>query len=432
MQIPPSAAAVSDAFLDTALIETNNSLTYAVNAPTKYVSNPLLNDNGSYDSFFNSVHVIDDGSGTLKMYGDNWSDETPQKLYTTYRTSTDGLAWAKPNLGLISYGGNTNNNILLAANVGIPAPFYNAGGAAGQQYILGIGLAGTNVLRIYGASNGIAFSQLNDFTGRYGSADFQSLSGICKDPTTGRWLVWPQNNYSDLRGTSTFVSDSSDITGTFQGGRITNASPDAQHEVYAVCVNYHDGLYLGFVPTYNGSTDKQIGISLHVSRDGYKWTQKKDESWLPIVNATWESGTIYSGDGLIHIGNEWWFYYVGSTSLEHTSPVVAGYIGLAKIGYQRLGQVSGTGDITTQVMTTGPSYALVLNANGTGGSVKAEVLDDTGAVIPGYSKDSMDNAITGDTYATTVTWGGLGLPATKRIKLKFYLTSAILYHYSAG
>jgi hypothetical protein len=30
-----------------------------------------------------------------------------------YATSSDGISWTKPSLGIVDYGGNTNNNIVL-------------------------------------------------------------------------------------------------------------------------------------------------------------------------------------------------------------------------------------------------------------------------------------------------------------------------------
>ena len=32
--------------------------------------------------------------------------------YTCYATSDDGISWTKPNLGMVDFGGNTNNNII--------------------------------------------------------------------------------------------------------------------------------------------------------------------------------------------------------------------------------------------------------------------------------------------------------------------------------
>ncbi len=76
----------------------------------------LLKADKPWESFVvNWTSVIRDG-GQYKMwyeaYDSNYSSDNDG--YLCYATSTDGVVWTKPTMGLVNYGGNTNNNILLS------------------------------------------------------------------------------------------------------------------------------------------------------------------------------------------------------------------------------------------------------------------------------------------------------------------------------
>ncbi len=84
---------------------------------TKKAKNPTLDIGqvGTWDSV--EVYgpcIVKDGSEYKMWY--TGADGTDVRL--GYANSTDGEIWNRPNLGLISYGGNTNNNIVL--DIGLP------------------------------------------------------------------------------------------------------------------------------------------------------------------------------------------------------------------------------------------------------------------------------------------------------------------------
>ena len=85
------------------------------------VKNPIVLENGPAGTpddasvrFYGTIIPID---GELRMWymAQGTNDNTngfEQQFKMCYATSTDGINWERPNLGLVEYNGNKNNNII--------------------------------------------------------------------------------------------------------------------------------------------------------------------------------------------------------------------------------------------------------------------------------------------------------------------------------
>ena len=85
------------------------------------VKNPIVLENGAAGApdddsvrFYGTIIPID---GELRMWylAEGNNDDAngfEQQCKVCYATSTDGINWEKPNLGLVEYNGNKNNNIV--------------------------------------------------------------------------------------------------------------------------------------------------------------------------------------------------------------------------------------------------------------------------------------------------------------------------------
>ncbi|WP_026876566.1 carbohydrate binding domain-containing protein [Jiangella gansuensis] len=103
------------------------NLKVEMRTPTKHPANPVvpLGSSGQPDSwaaqFYGSVIKV---GSTYRMWYCAVGDERdelggrPEWWKVAYAESTDGVTWTKPNLGLVTYRGNTNNN-LVAMDPGI-------------------------------------------------------------------------------------------------------------------------------------------------------------------------------------------------------------------------------------------------------------------------------------------------------------------------
>jgi len=191
-----------------------------------------------------------------------------------------------------------------------------------------------------------------------------------------------------------------------------------QKYTFGVCLI--DGVYYGRVTGYN-STGVIAWVDLYISRDGLAWDNKLDH-WIPAGDTgSWDGGFMDGGKStFIRVGNDWRVYYFGTVENHAHATPRDGRIGLANIGYKRIGNIEGVGTLTTTAFT--PTEPLMINADLTNGTLKVELLlAADNSVIAGYSKDDMD-ALSGDTYSTEVKWGGNSIPTDQAYKLKFYLT----------
>ncbi len=99
----------------------------------------------------------------LTGYGDN---DPRAKEVTCYAQSTDGITWKKPPLGLIAFGGNTNNNAILADIGAVThnfAPFLDTRpGIPKNERYKAVGGSRESGLIAYVSGDGIHFRKLRD------------------------------------------------------------------------------------------------------------------------------------------------------------------------------------------------------------------------------------------------------------------------------
>ena len=107
-------------FVDGHLVRRMRGLRRRVQTACKHPLNPVLGPTmpweGSYCLLYGSV-IFDVDEGRWKMWylTINKLRATPpeENTYVCYATSADGLRWDKPRLGIHSYRGRTDNNIVV-------------------------------------------------------------------------------------------------------------------------------------------------------------------------------------------------------------------------------------------------------------------------------------------------------------------------------
>ena len=109
-------------FLDMAEVAEITNTELVVNAAQKSAHNPvlLLGDVGEWDSLGAGwpATIFYDGQDRIFKcwYSGNDHSLNLEHVMTGYATSTDGLLWTKPKLGVVEYGGNKKNNMCLSSN----------------------------------------------------------------------------------------------------------------------------------------------------------------------------------------------------------------------------------------------------------------------------------------------------------------------------
>lgn len=414
-----------ESFVDTSRLEAVYGVTQSVLAPAKYVSNPVFTG-GTWDADKMWTTVIKIGATYYMWYG---CISAAGLQHTCYATSADGVTWTRPNLGLITYGGNTNNNILLAEGRYGGGVWYDPTSPAGEEYKLIIeGDGGTlaSGAYLYTSADGINFTLAKTIA----NTGIQEGKAVIKLPD-GRWAVFIcQGQLTDTRGIHVYVSETTSVAGNWYSYGVVIPTEGTTNQKYALAIHEENGTYYAWVMVYNVTTEQIDSFDLYVSHDGLDYSLASRD-WLNIGSATsWDDEMIINGGiTLTDTGaNVWRAYYAGAAENHAHAVPRNSQIGYASIAKGRLGQVSGSGEVVTAPMYNA-SGKLYVNAGASGGSLCAEVIDAaTGLVLAGFAEEDCDT-LTSDTFSTEITWGGVSLPTGQTIKLRFIIAGATLYSY---
>ena len=410
----------------------------SVNRPIKYSSNPILPSSSftwDYDTWNVAIAPYSYGgeSGIGMWY--LTSDIASSGLFTNFATITNATTLTRYlDLELISYGGSIHDNNIIAKGVvpngygSLPAGIqycplcyssYNYFGASGYNY------GGWNY-QIWASVDGFTnWTVINTVTH---SVEWDPGAIFYRD-YDNTWIVHTQyfdvNNYRGM-GADVFGSDLSSVPNHIDNLLAPNGITD---QVYNGMTGKHGELYYSFINTFNKSTERMPNIRLYVSRDGLPTsTNLKDSAWVSAgTTGQWDYAMIGGPGSLYKLNNKWNFYYWGTQQYHNGAGSGPSQIGLAQVDYQRIGQVSGTGNIVSTSIVNPTGY-LYVNANGTGGTIKAELLDTNDNVITGYSQNE-SNIVSTDTYSAEITWDGNHIPQNQTVKIKFYLADAVLYSF---
>ena len=380
---------------------------------------------------------------------------------TLYATSTDGIHWEKPNLGLCHFNrlsgdgenaaGDTQNNIMLdfhGASV-----FLDEEEPVPQKRYKAIGfIRRFEEIRICHSPDGIHWSEPQPAADRRNEGSFNAcyVSGL------GRYVAgsiirsndprYEFINYEGQRGrkrvVTALISERRDLE---RWEETMVIYPDDQDppstQFYGMApFSYGDnGFIFGFLHVFDyvgpgpANDDGPIEVQLVYSRDGRKWHRTEDRS--PVIplgpKGSFDGGMIIMtalgtslhGDELVA------FYTAGNTG--HGAPVKNRHFTIARASWRgdRLVALQANdkrGGVETVPLET-QGNRLEINAYATGGEIAVEVLDADGNVQPRYSSEACES-INDDSLAHQVRWEGRDLSGIRRpFRLRFLMRNAKLY-----
>jgi hypothetical protein len=373
-----------------------------------------------------------------------------------YATSTDGVRWIKPNLGLYEYGGSKDNNIVLGldspsvlVDVQEPDPTkrYKLIGRGGVK---GRGTGGWAAF----SADGIHWKD-NPVNPVFKTGDTLTLT---RDPHAGEYLCFHKANV-EIRGYRrrlVCLRTSKDLQTWSDTKRVM--TPDAKDdtwakqpgqrtEFYNMSVFPYGGQFLGMVTVFRkerrltknlpdqSRDDGPIHVELTHSRDGRTW-RRLDERTPIIPNGPgkFDAGCILGLTNTPVIrDDEVWQYYTGITT-THGGAMPAKRITICRAAWRLDGFVSlNAGDQTGIVETVPlrlPAGQLIVNANATGGSLRVEILDEDGKPLPGYGHADCAEINT-DSVRHVVRWQrGAALGIDQPVRLRFHLRRCGLFAYA--
>ena len=217
----------------------------------------------------------------------------------------------------------------------------------------------------------------------------------------------------------------------------------------ASCVLYNSAVfkytkaahvYLMFPSLWDHASDT-LDIRLAVSRDGIHWTYpEQNKPFIPLGNAeSFDSKTLYIGQGMIHAGDETWLYYSGSPQ-QHNKTELEDLLRckqprpFSRVVTRRDRFVSADAGKQPGWFVTPPlqfaGNVLKLNAQvRPGGQIRVGLLDEKGEPLPDRDvKDCLP--ITGDHLDGVVQWKkgtGVGYRASKPTRMRVEMSDASLF-----
>jgi hypothetical protein len=392
-----------------------------------------------------------------------------------YATSTDGVHWERPNLGLYEWRGSRQNNIardpaeartlyhiIRDEQEADPARRYKALFDVHDRY-LGV------------SPDGFTWTMLDvppipsqDESHFLYDPSISQYLAFVKQPTAWGRSVWLATS-TDFQHFSApqlvFHTDESDQQ--IRQQRVQQVVDDPAYlappllnndnllaQVYQMAVLPYNGLYVGFPVLFNPAGAippphlNYTGLNqveLTVSHDRLHWQRVADRAlFLPVD--PWQDDTygwaqkLLCGTPYIHDNKELWLYYnalrfrgphelyttIADAYFENESALVLAKLrldGFVSLAAEQAGTV-----VTKPFQANGGQ--LMVNVAADQGDLRAEVLDAvTGQPVGGYhAADAV--ALSGDHLAGQVRWQtATTLPVNQTVQVRFYLQRAQLYSF---
>lgn len=423
----------------------------------KHSTNPVLKADkpweGGISYVYGTVLPNEVGPG-YRMWYHSWADGEYRKLYAT---SADGLKWDKPDLGQVDYKGSTRNNLFLRRSHEDHSPqvIHTPDDPDPQRryklitYEYGRTPPKYTVSGYLGAysPDGMQWTESRQYPLFRDPGD---VGNFIWDPFYNRYLGYPKK-FAEVRGfnrrcigfteTADFESWPASqlvlIPDEFDDRWVK--APGQHTDFYGMSVFPYESMYLGFLwvfPITDGKNDGPIFVEMTTSRDGVNW-QRQDQPRTPVLPVgpagAWDCGMVFTPNHPLVAGDRLRLYYGGFNSTHGADGKAAvGLATLRKDGFASLEAGSDGGVVVTRPLV-GMSGALRLNAAATGGSILAEILDEQGQTLPGYSAQDCQ-PLTGDSIDQRILWNGSNqLPdSAAPLKLRFILKNAAFYSFHAG
>ena len=380
-----------------------------------------------------------------------------------YAESADGITWDKPDLGLVEWAGSRANNLFLPTDDlrGINASVIkDPNGVVGERYKMITRERARPVDAILGfvSDDGINWRRTGPdpiLTGR----PFDSHNILLWDEASERYIIYMRGHSTSVAGTfgptkdghrSIRRSESADFLNWSEPETVIEADeddPPGLHFYTNSGVKYDRAANAFFMfpmmlyPERVHPAAPIPGLSdiqLATSRNGITWERRFREPFIRpgLDQRNWVDRNPIMGPGILELApGELSMYY---TELYRSGPGARfrrctirtdGFVSVE-------GPYRGWGEFVTPPLTfTGDRLELNYSTAG-GGSIFAELQDENGTPLEGFSIDDCDE-IFGDKIEGEVTWksgAGLGGHAGKAVRLRIRLRDANLYafHFAGG
>lgn len=487
--------------MDNYIIEDTWNLERHLNKPEKYPGNPIIDfDRPWEDQNIPGKRSGGPSAGTIiydkedKIFKQWYSvfrvlNNQKPYLYTywlCYAVSKDGIHWEKPNLGVVTFDGSKENNIVYQGRFwasgsvirdlretdpqkryklyysdpyGIPAQKDIRAEDEGKTWTM------QDILDNWVDATNVAYSPDGIHWTPYEGNPVE-VFGLADGQGNAYWDTKLKKYVSSRRPLVYAGPWMRRIAISFSDDLIHWAFPETviipdeldTIELYDLVIFPYGNIYFGFLSMYDSDKKQNIVQQLAFSRDLKCWDRLPTrEVFIGLGDKTeFDAGMVSPTRPLI-VGDKIYIYYTG-VNKAHDSWLVERGIGLLTLKLDRFigrrtipgkkakhltetakdrdGEVMNKTDIGEEsVLLTKPFICkgdvLQINCACPEGHVKVEVLNTIGKVYRGYEKDAC-MPFAGDALRQKIAWAhgkNLAPLKGKDIRLKFYLQNAELYSF---
>lgn len=453
-------------FIDDLLIAEGRGVNLVVNRPAPTAEKCIIADK-PWEGFgilaYNSVMEDD---GIFKLWYDAVANDGSR--WCCYATSKDGVHWEKPNLGIVSFNGNRDTNIVFPPQHMVHEPNCvfkdtNPSCRDSERYKMVANLhppGGKPGTYVAGSPDGLHWKLMKD-TPAFRPSD---TNNICfYDNGIGHYVgyvrVWDPRRkvgrcvFDDITNWGkekvVFSYDEEDQQGLdrqlFSGMDFYTSA--------AVKYPHAENVYLLFPSAYYnyeetaarrmGSVDPKndgpLDIQFATSRDGVVWNRLDRRPFIGRgVAGGPANGCAYMASGFISRPDEIWLYYAILSythgNYDFARSKFCNAITRARLRMDGFGSVDAGyagGEFTTPPLIFSGRQLEVNTDTGAGGCVRVEILPEMGLSIEGFSAGDCD-PVNGNFPKKVVTWRGksdLGMFAGTPVRLRFVMNDTKLYSF---
>ena len=433
IELPIPVGSEKQLFVDDVLIESATGLERTLHQVEKHPDNPLLVADRPWEGLSVLLYgavIRDPDSGRFRMWYLAWGKHVGQSSYICYAESEDGLHWTKPNLGLHEFKGSKQNNIVIPNVTSNTTVMYDPRDPdASRRYKAVIRDRGTRAWLspdgIHWRDHGVIMDQCYDST------------TVHWDPVGNKWIASVKIFRDGKRARG--YAESADFfhwSDTYFMATVDERdAPDDQ--MYAMIVFRYESVYLGLLRILHEQSDV-VDVQLASGRNAKHWDRLVRTPLVPCSTAkgAWDYGNNSpSTDPPIRVGDALWLYYSGRGTTHGEKPNT-GAIGLGTLrldGFVSMDAGQAGGELTTKpcLLQGGRLY---VNVDVAGGSLRAELIDESGRTIDPYTSQNC-GPVESDSIQAPLSWRGaddLSPLKDRPVRIRFHLTNAKLYAFCAS
>jgi hypothetical protein len=428
--------------LDSRLIDATDNARLAVGTVTKHPANPLFKEDRPWEPRFDNLYanVLYDPDDKLykcwysPFIVDKAASETPREqrprvpyrprgreMGVCYATSTDGLAWEKPELGLVEFEGSKANNLVVRGPHGAgvlkdaherdPARRY-------KMFYRGRGMC------VRFSADGLRWGEeirCPEIAAR-GDTHNNAFWSPERDRYVGITRLWKGQRIVGR-------AESADFRKWTKATEVLRG--DKANQTYAMPVFRYADVYLGLVMIFRPRPNR-VHCELTWSPDTVRW-HRIDEG-TPLIplsekKGAYDWGCAYAAACPVVLDDEIRLYYGASNGTHHGWR--DGFLALATLrpdgfaGYEPVDKGKPATVVTRPVLCSGGTLRITADAGD--GSVRVTVLDAEGK--PVANGKPMADVVT-DAPLSLKSGADLARLRGRPVRLKFEMTRAKLYAFA--